>query len=118
MGVDRRDYVIIGYKLPYDVKTKTGEELIEKIWEDEMYLPMLEGWQNEEFILICDGMSGEYIAFGKEIASADEYEGFDFVEVEIDEADFDRVKIKANTIFPDIDYDFTLPKILIFTYYH
>lgn len=118
MGVDRRDYVIIGYKLPYDVKTKTGEKLIGKIWEDEKYLPMIEGWQNEEFTIVADGMSGNYIAFGKEISSTDEYEGFDFVEIEIDEADFDMVKIRANIVFPDIDYNFTSPKILIFTHYH
>ena len=117
MGVDRNDYIVIGYKMPYDVKFKNGELLCEDIWDDEKYIPMIEGWKDEEFTIISDGMSGKYIAFGKMIDSSDEYQGFDFIELNIDQADFDKVKQRAKEIFPELEFDFETPKTLIFSHY-
>lgn len=117
MSVDRTDYIIIGYKMPYGVKLKSGEMLNNLIWDDEKYLPFVEGWINEDFRIVSDGMSGNYIAFGLEISSSDEYRGFDFIELEINTNDFDRVRSRANELFPDLEFDFSQPKALIFSHY-
>lgn len=117
MSVDRNDYIIIGYKLPFGVKNKSGQELNNLIWDDDKYLPLIEGWVSEDFRLISDGMSCNYIAFGLEIASSDEYRGFEFTELEINKDDFDRVRSRAIELFSDFEFDFSQPKALIFSHY-
>lgn len=117
MSVDRTDYIIIGYKMPYDVKFKSGQKLNNLIWEDDKYLPLIEGWVSEDFRLISDGMSCNYIAFGLEIASSDKYLGFEFIEFEINTGDFDHVRSRAIELFSDFDFDFSQPKALIFSHY-
>ena len=70
MGVDRSDYLMVGWKLDVD-KTLDHDD-----WDiDLMY---------EEFLdsIIYDGMSGKYAVYGKIIANADNnYEGFSFTEI-------------------------------------
>jgi len=118
MGVDRNDYVIVGYKIPYMTKKKDGEYLSQDIYDnDDKYLQYIEGWVDEPFRIIIDGMSGNYIAFGKEIANADEYEGFDFLELNVSDDDFNLVKDKATNLFNDVDFDFSTPKLLVFSHY-
>jgi hypothetical protein len=76
MGVDRTDYIIVGYKM-------NPEELKEKginTWDDK-YLPFIEGHPGVPYALINDGMSGEYAVFGKVIQRAEEWEGFKFQEI-------------------------------------
>lgn len=116
MGVDRSDYIIVGYKLPYDLKDKNGQKLSDLVWDDE-FTPLTEGWQNEPFRVVVDGMTGNYIAFGKEILNADEPDGFDFQEISIDDISFTEVSNRANELFVNFDYDFSKPKILIFSHY-
>jgi hypothetical protein len=70
MGVDRYDYLMVGWKLDVD-KTLEHDD-----WDiDLMY---------DEFpdSIIYDGMSGEYAFYGKIIAQADDkYEGFTLTEL-------------------------------------
>ncbi len=70
MGVDRSDYLVYGWKMPYEV----DDQLSEEYWDDV----------NEYDInFIADGMSGKYIVFGSVIASADDpSEGWGFVELD------------------------------------
>lgn len=82
MSVDRTDYLMIGYKMPYDVKFKDGRSLSQDIWDTGEYLPMVEGWKDEIFSLIPDGMSGNYICFGIVLVRSDIYAGFDFTTID------------------------------------
>jgi hypothetical protein len=120
MGVDRQDYLIIGYKMPYDVKMKDGRELSDIVWEDEKYLPFIEGWKDEEYRLIIDGMSGEYIVFGYPLDESDEYGGFNFNVIDIKQLQ-PRIDTTINTAivwFSDVDFDFKNPEIFCFSHYH
>jgi len=63
MGVDRTDYLVVGWKLK--------KELYDDLPEDAAMCDNL----------IYDGMTGEYLVFGKIIATANEPEGFDFTEI-------------------------------------
>lgn len=119
MGVNRHDYVIVGYKLPYDVSFKESEtELNKLLYEEERYLPLIEGHKDEKFSIVMDGMGGNYIAFGKLIQSADEYEGFDFLEISVNDIDFQETITKAKELFKDLDFDFSNPKLLVFSNYY
>lgn len=91
MGVDRTDYIVYGYKLPYELKNENGKI---DLWDDK-FLPMIEGHQGEEFTLISDGMSGQYNVFGLRIESGgDKYEGWDFVNLDFKNLDAEKVKSK------------------------
>lgn len=119
MGVDRKDYVIVGYKMPYKIHHQTtGERL--NVWDDEKFLPMIEGHQGEQFSLIVDGMSGEYMVFGKELAESDEYTGFEFNELSLDDVDFKAIENRFMELFGEyLPPTFQLhPKVLVFTHYH
>jgi hypothetical protein len=78
MGIDRTDYIVYGWKLPYDLKDSKGDKI--DFWDDK-YLPMIEGHENEKYSIIIDGMSGEYVVFGIIIAQADESCGWNFVKL-------------------------------------
>jgi len=114
MGVDRTDYIVYGYKLPYKLKNKNG---IIDIW-DNKFLPMIEGHKGEEFIIVSDGMSGEYNVFGLKISSCDEYTGWDFVELDIENLNAEKVKSKYREIFEPSDEDvIPEPNLLIFSHF-
>lgn len=66
MTIDRRDYIIFGWKLSGDIKNSKGE-LIDL--SDDKFLPMIEGHKGEEYRIIHDGISGAYNVFGLEIAN-------------------------------------------------
>ena len=119
MSVDRHDYIIIGYKMPYNILTKYNHELADMVREDDnMYLPYYEGWKGESYRIIIDGMSGNYIVFGKVIAESGEYDGFDFPSVKLNYSDYSEVISKAKEVFIDIDsFDFSNPEILIFSHF-
>ena len=65
MSVDRTDYIFFGWKL-------TNEE-IPNYW-DLIESPIL-----EDFDIIPDQMLGKYIVFGKQVKRSSEYDGWDFV---------------------------------------
>ncbi len=119
MGVDRTDYIIFGFKFsPKDLK-QHGIDL----WDDK-YLPYIEGHQGVEYIIVNDGMSGEYVVFGKLINQADENEGSNFKKIEYDSFFSDQVnkaiiykfkELFGNEMYASIeDID---PQLLVFSHY-
>lgn len=96
MSVDRTDYIVYGWKLPYQIKNKNG---VIDLWDDK-YLPMMKGHKGEEYTIISDGMSGGYTVFGKLIISGgDKYEGWEFNDLSIDKLDANSVKAKYLELF-------------------
>lgn len=116
MGVDRTDYIIYGYKLPYDLKNKKGDI---DFWSDNL-LPLIEGHPGEEFTLIRDGMCGRYNVFGLKINSGgDKYEGWDFVNLDLKNLDAERVKSKYRQIFElEDDEPVAEPYLFIFSHFY
>lgn len=51
MGVDRTDYIIYGWKLPYGLKNSDGNEI--DFFEDK-YLPYVEGHKGIQYTIIVD----------------------------------------------------------------
>ena len=122
MGVDRSDYIIIGYKLPYTFNNVVTGKKVD--WYDDIFLPMIEGRPGVEFSIITDQMSGEYAVFGKVLVSAYEW-GFNFKEIKYDDSDFDKVKEKfvelfgGYTVMDILDKDFQYdPKLFVFSHFN
>ena len=109
MGVDRTDYIIYGYKLPYNIKNLL----------DDKFLPMIEGHEGEEFIIVTDGMCGQYNVFGILIESGgDTYEGWDFVPLDFKNLDAEKVKSKYREIFElKEDEQIDEPYLFIFSHF-
>ena len=116
MSVDRRDYIVYGYKLPYEMSNEKGPIDL----EDEKFLPMIEGHEEEEFTIVSDGMCGEYTVFGLLIESGgDEYEGWDFVNLDFENFDPEKVKSKYREVFElEEDEPVAEPYLFIFSHYH
>lgn len=109
MGVDRTDYIVYGWKLPYYMKIN-NEEID---WWDEKY----EEYSDEKMVLIPDVMSDEYVVFGQLITSADgRYEGWDFVNLDLTSLDSELVKFKYRKLFELDDDEFIgKPTLFIFS---
>lgn len=75
MGVDRRDYIIYGWKLPFWYFKERGIETLEN-----KFLPLTEGYKAGSSILIEDGMNGQYCVFGYLHAESGQ-NGFEFFEL-------------------------------------
>lgn len=105
MGVDRQDYIMFGWKLPYDLKNVEGEKIYD-----------LDG-ESGEFTLVSDGMCGEYNVYGYVLNDgADDYDGWDFVELDIKPLDADKLKTSLEELIgPN---DFGEPKLFIFSHFH
>lgn len=115
MGVDRTDYIVYGWKLPYGYFKNKGID----VWRDDKYLPFIEGWKDEKYTLITDGMTGRYTLFGLLIAQAAE-EGFEFFELTDESAQgVSKIEIvkKFKEVFGIEDADIGLPKALVFTHW-
>lgn len=114
MGVDRNDYIVYGWKLPYEILDNDGKEI--DLWSDK-YSSMIEGHKGEKYTIISDGMCGDYNVFGLLIASCDgEYEGWGFVNINLDIINQDEVKLKYLEVFdrePDSN-----PELIIFSHFH
>ncbi len=115
MGVDRRDYIIFGWKLPFDIENDKGEKI--DLWDDK-FLPMIEGHKGEEFIIIRDGMCGEYTVFGYEIANdGGNEEGWGFLNLSMLNTNSmtDDLLKKYKEIFEHNPK--TTPKLFIFSHF-
>ena len=112
MCVDRKDYIIYGWKLPYDIKDgKTGEEVNigEEQYEDYAY-------NSEGYTLIQDGMCGEYIVFGELILTSDDYNGWQFTTLDIGEMNSEEAKQKYREVF-NVEEPMSESTLFIFSHY-
>ena len=64
MGVDRTDYLIVGWKL--------NKDLCDELHDDALL-------DSEHYVY--DAVSGKYLIFGKIVARAGQPEGFEFTEI-------------------------------------
>ena len=69
MSVDRTDYIFFGWKLT------NGE--IPNYWD------VIDSQTLGDFDIIPDQMLGKYIVFGKQVKRASEYDGWDFVDLNL-----------------------------------
>jgi hypothetical protein len=113
MSVDRADYIIYGWKLPYELQNSNGEDI--DLWDDK-FLPMIEGHQGEKFTIVTDGMSGEYTVFGLNIAHSSSYDGWDFYKLNFDNIiSKEELKLKYKELFDsEIEED---PYLFIFSHF-
>lgn len=114
MSVDRTDYIVYGWKLPYNITDSKGDKV--DLYKDE-YLPMVEGHKGEKYAIITDGMCGDYNVFGIVVKrGGDRYEGWLFENLDI--RDFsnssDDMKIKYREIFDAVPKE---PNLFIFTHW-
>lgn len=113
MGVYRIDYIIYGWKLPYELKDLNDNKI--DLWDDK-YLPFIEGWKDEKYTLIRDGMSGKYNMFGIMLEKAEGYDGWPTTELSFEDLskDKDELICKFKELFYG-DKNMPDPKIIIFT---
>lgn len=118
MGVDRTDYIIYGWKLPYDLKNSNDEKI--DLWEDK-FRSMIEGHKGEEFILISDGMCGKYNVFGLRInhCGDEDGNGWDFINLDFKNLDLndEKVKLKYREIF-DLEENEPIEEPYLFIFSH
>ena len=113
MSVYRTDYIVYGYKLPYELKNEKGKiDLC-----SDKFLPMIEGHQDEQFSFISDGMCSDYNVFGIVIKSVSEYEGWDFVNLDFKNLDAEKVKSKYREVF-DLKEDVPIADPYLFIFSH
>lgn len=114
MGVDRSDYLIYGYKMPPDYLASKGVE----IFEGDKYMPYIEGWKCEDYVIVHDQMAGKYCVFGYKILYANE-QGFDFVQLPsaILPVKTEQIEAKFKELFGFGPDELGEPKVLLFTHY-
>lgn len=107
MGITRQDYIIYGWKLPYDSELD--------IFSDK-FLPYVEGHPGMKYTLVSDDMGGDYQVFGRLIKNADD-DGWGFVDLNSNscDANLEETKDEYRLLFekdPISD-----PTLFIFTHY-
>lgn len=116
MGVNRKDYIIYGWKLPYNMKDKDGNKIDPY---DGEFVKYNDNENEGEITLIEDGMCGEYMVFGYLVkaygSDTDWYEGWGFAELDTDAID----KAYLETLFDKLfgHKDDMKPKLFIFSHY-
>ena len=99
MGVDVQAFVIVGAKFPGDAMPDD--------WDARERLePYMDGTPEAGgFRIVYDGMSGEYVIVGKQIAASDQADGhFEkpiSVKGEITPEEYTAVEAKIKELFPD-----------------
>jgi hypothetical protein len=115
MGVSRTDYIVYGWKLPYELKDKNGKI---DLWADK-FLPYIEGHKGVDYTLISDGMCGDYNVFGRLLKHAgDDGDGWGFTNLDLAKIDAEEVKAKYREVF-ELDKDELIaePYLFIFSHY-
>jgi hypothetical protein len=119
MGVNRTDYIIFGFKVsPKEIETRNID-----LWTGK-YLPYLEGQKDILYIIINDGMCGEYLVFGKLINQAVDYEGTTFTVISYKDFFDDEENKKVTQAFIDLfgkevydTLDDEEPQMLVFSHF-
>lgn len=112
MGVDRKDYIVYGWELPPIINNSKKTNL----WDDK-FLPLIEGWEGEEFSLI---LGEDYEVFGLILGTDNgKYEGWDFFHLDLKKMEPEKLKIKYRKIF-DLDEGDPVsdPYLFIFSHFH
>lgn len=113
MGVDRSDYIIYGWKMPYEILDAQGNEI--DLW-NEKFESVMCGFKEEKYALISDGITGDYNVFGLSVLKCnDEYDGWDFVDIDIKKFDEDEIIEKFIELFGFEPK--TNPKLFIFSHF-
>jgi hypothetical protein len=90
MSVDRTDFIVHGWKLPYKFNDID-------VWADHLE-DYLGGNEKVKYQIIGDGMSGAYMVFGKVISVSSD-EGWDFIFLNDISCDVNDMKKVFKTIF-------------------
>lgn len=115
MGINRSDYIIYGWKLPFDIQNDKGKKI--DLWDDK-FLPMIEGHKGEEYVIIRDGMMGGYTVFGLEIANdGGSDEGWEFLNLSILNGDVFKPSLIEKYIEMFDHKPKTDPKLFIFSHF-
>ena len=113
MGVDRRDYIVYAWKLPFELFSNG----VQINFFDDKFLPMIEGHKQEDFIIVRDGMAGKYIVFGLKVKSGgDLYEGWNFEHLDVKNLDAEKVKSRYKELF-EIEGEVAEPYLFIFSHF-
>ena len=114
MGVNRTDYIVYGWKLPIELVNRNGVEL--DFWEDENFLPYVEGSTDSKYRIIVDGMCGDYNVFGLILKEGgDEHVGWDFEDLNIDNLSEKDTILAYKDILNSDPKD--KPRLFIFSHY-
>lgn len=106
MGVYRTEYIIYGWKLPYDI----GKDQELDLYEIDEIL-------ESPFSLIVDGMMGKYCVFG-EIINQTSDEGWEFTILDLEKMDSQKLIDKYKEIFKlNSEEIVTDPYLFVFTHY-
>jgi hypothetical protein len=118
MSIDATTYLMFGVKLPYSII----EEY--KVYDnDDKYLPYIEGHKDIKYALIIDGMSGEYVVFGKVLNKLDSnVDDFYIMNEEIvkeknNDFDFEDYEKIFNILFPNIKLPKYKASLLMFNHF-
>jgi hypothetical protein len=116
MSIDRTDYIVYGWKLPFEMKNSKGEKL--DLWDDK-YLPMIEGHEGEKYVIIRDQMCGDYMVFGIVLGSAGENNGWNFFPIKGLNVfgQMYEVKDKYREVF-EVEGEVADPYLFIFTHFN
>ena len=111
MSAYRTDYIVYGWKLPYDIKNSSGENI--DLWDDK-FLPLIEGHEGEKLTLIRDSV---YFVFGLAFksCSSDEGWGCEILDSCFDDADARGLMAQFKDLFkcePEGN-----PSLLIFSHW-
>lgn len=117
MGVYRIDYIVYGWKLPYKLKDSKG--IIN--FDDDKFLPYIEGRKGVKYTIIRDGMDGKYTVFGKLIkqTDSDDYNcGWGFTNLDFSNHNTEEIKSKYREVFNLEENEImTEPYLFIFSHY-
>ena len=78
MGTERRDYIMLGAKLPYEAIDANEQELLDAYW-DNAYEDEVK--EHGGITMVADGMNGHYVILGKVLMKGLEDGGFEMTEV-------------------------------------
>lgn len=117
MGVDRTDYIVYGWKLPYDIQDANGQNI--DFW-DNKFRPMIEGQRGVIHTIVRDGMTRDYTVFGVRIKSDhDQNVGWEFEHLDIMGFDQEELIADFRRLFnPSEEFIKAIGKPTVFIFSH
>ena len=114
MSINRTDYIVYGWRLPYKLKDNEGNNI--DLYSDKL-LPYVEGHEGVNYSIITDGMCGNYNVFGVILnQGGDEDEGWGFEELNLKDVDDEKLNKTFEVLFgktPEVK-----AKMFIFSDFH